>query len=134
MHAALARLLATSGGVFHLGPRPAVRTVITELAAAGWRVSMINARATSNKQALLAEIADTVGFPEWFGHNWDALADALRDAALARADSGQRGLCLIVNHAGALIASDRPAAETLIDICRELSEESLPLLLVVRSR
>ncbi len=31
------------------------------------------------KGALLAALAEAIGAPEWFGNNWDALADALGD-------------------------------------------------------
>lgn len=31
------------------------------------------------KGEVLAELARTIKAPEWFGHNWDALADALGD-------------------------------------------------------
>lgn len=32
-----------------------------------------------DKAGLLARIADALRFPDWFGHNWDALADCLGD-------------------------------------------------------
>ena len=31
------------------------------------------------KETLLRNIAVALGFPEWFGHNWDALEDCLTD-------------------------------------------------------
>src|SRR2546421_813219 len=31
------------------------------------------------KEALLAAIAQSLGFPQWFGANWDALEDCLTD-------------------------------------------------------
>lgn len=34
-----------------------------------------------SKDAILDRFADSLAFPEWFGHNWDALADALMDLA-----------------------------------------------------
>ncbi|MCK6408092.1 MAG: barstar family protein [Thauera sp.] len=33
----------------------------------------------TTKAELLARIAHTLHFPDWFGHNWDALADCLCD-------------------------------------------------------
>ena len=34
-----------------------------------------------DKAALLARIAEALGFPDWFGGNWDALEDCLCDLA-----------------------------------------------------
>ncbi len=31
------------------------------------------------KEAMLAALASSLGFPEWFGGNWDALEDSLTD-------------------------------------------------------
>ena len=31
------------------------------------------------KERLLKAIAEALGFPQWFGHNWDALEDCLTD-------------------------------------------------------
>jgi hypothetical protein len=33
----------------------------------------------SGKGEVLAELARAIAAPDWFGHNWDALADALGD-------------------------------------------------------
>ena len=33
----------------------------------------------SDKAALLARFAAALHFPDWFGHNWDALSDCLTD-------------------------------------------------------
>jgi hypothetical protein len=32
-----------------------------------------------DKETLLRNIADALRFPDWFGHNWDALEDCLAD-------------------------------------------------------
>lgn len=32
-----------------------------------------------NKDEMLDQIGRALAFPEWFGHNWDALADCLLD-------------------------------------------------------
>jgi len=42
----------------------------------------------SDKSALLRTIASALGFPDWFGENWDALEDCLTDLSW-RAAPGQ---------------------------------------------
>lgn len=37
------------------------------------------------KGLVLAEMARVIGSPGWFGHNWDALADALSDLSWRKA-------------------------------------------------
>ena len=41
----------------------------------------------TDKAELLARIARTLRFPDWFGHNWDALADCLCDLSWLPADA-----------------------------------------------
>jgi len=38
-----------------------------------------------SKGEVLAELARAIKAPDWFGHNWDALADALGDLSWSRA-------------------------------------------------
>ena len=46
---------------------------------AGFALFEVDLAEAHNKGALLAALAETMGAPEWFGNNWDALADALGD-------------------------------------------------------
>lgn len=45
----------------------------------GFNVFRIDLAAANNKHALLELIGKAMAFPEWFGHNWDALLDCLAD-------------------------------------------------------
>ena len=47
------------------------------------RIALKGAR---TKDELLAAIAHALGFPEWFGGNWDALEDCLTDLSWREAD------------------------------------------------
>ena len=38
-----------------------------------------------DKGTVLAELARAIAAPDWFGHNWDALADALGDLSWRKA-------------------------------------------------
>src|SRR5687768_554120 len=33
----------------------------------------------ANQESLFATLGDALDFPDWFGHNWDALQDCLKD-------------------------------------------------------
>ena len=40
----------------------------------------------TGSEAAIARIAAALEFPDWFGHNWDALSDALNDLSWRPAD------------------------------------------------
>ena len=50
-------------------------------AARGTRFDLarVDLAGAAGKEALLARLAQALGFPEWFGGNWDALEDCLAD-------------------------------------------------------
>jgi RNAse (barnase) inhibitor barstar len=47
--------------------------------AAGCLVLRVDLAAARDKEAMLDAVAKGLRFPEWFGHNWDALTDCLLD-------------------------------------------------------
>jgi hypothetical protein len=64
--------------------RPGVRAVrrpAAEVVAEARRqgVAAYRVGPAATKAELLADFARALRFPDWVGHNWDALADALRD-------------------------------------------------------
>jgi hypothetical protein len=69
--------------------------------------------AFAHKAVLLNNLASALGFPDWFGHNWDALEDCLTDLSWRDAP----GYVL-------LIESPRPGDDLgiLIDILRSSAE------------
>lgn len=46
---------------------------------AGFSLFEIDLAEAHNKAAVMAALAEAIAAPEWFGNNWDALADALGD-------------------------------------------------------
>lgn len=48
-------------------------------------VRLVAVGPAGSKAALLASIAESVRFPDWFGHNYDALVDLLGDEAYVSA-------------------------------------------------
>jgi len=56
-------------------------------ALAGGGFDLATVALAPGKEAMLASIAATLGFPDWFGGNWDALEDCLTDLSW-RKDGG----------------------------------------------
>ncbi|OIJ65612.1 barstar family protein [Streptomyces mangrovisoli] len=51
-----------------------------------------------DKAGLMDRCARALALPGWFGRNWDALADSLRDRALWPAGAADRGLLVVVRN------------------------------------
>jgi RNAse (barnase) inhibitor barstar len=65
-------------GVHHL-PLGPIDDLVAGASAAGCLVLRADLAAVRDKEKMLDCIAKALRFPEWFGHNWDALADSLMD-------------------------------------------------------
>ncbi|MFI7675798.1 barstar family protein [Actinophytocola sp. NPDC049390] len=93
-------------------------TVTTEAATA----VAVDGRACRTRAAFFAEAARVLDFPPYFGHNWDALVDCLRDAG---------AIDVVVSHAEELLADESPAQfATLLDIAASAAPDGLTLTLV----
>ena len=49
-------------------------------------VHRIDLARVTTKEAFLAAVGEALAFPDWYGHNWDALADCLTDLSWMAAD------------------------------------------------
>ncbi|MEU8267696.1 barstar family protein [Sphaerisporangium sp. NPDC049002] len=78
-------------------PLPRWLTVSTGPAPA-----VVDGRSCQTRAAFFEEAARVLRFPDYFGRNWDALADSLRDAT----SSGN--VALIVDHAEELLSAEPP--------------------------
>jgi RNAse (barnase) inhibitor barstar len=65
-------------GVHHL-PQGDLEPLIAGAGAAGCLVQRVDLSRTCDKDEMLSAIGAALGFPEWFGHNWDAFNDCLLD-------------------------------------------------------
>ncbi|MFC8713703.1 MULTISPECIES: barstar family protein [unclassified Streptomyces] len=50
----------------------------------------------TDKAGLMDRAARALALPDWFGRNWDALADSLGDPSVWPKDAAGRGLLLVV--------------------------------------
>lgn len=71
-------------------------------------------RQLTGKAAMLAALARALDFPDWFGFNWDALADCLAD--LSWHDGG---IALLIDQAGTPETAAPEDWRVLLDILAE---------------
>ena len=94
----LGALLADAGqnGAYFIDvrDREGLEDVAREL---GFAIAAIDFAGCRDKDEVLERFATALRFPDWFGHNWDALADCLGDLSWWPAD----GYLLLLDHAGA---------------------------------
>ena len=111
------------GGVY----RSAVPGLALPAAAAG---RVVHLRGPADKAQFLQAFARSFGFPAWFGHNWDALEEALGDltppsAGLVLRLSGLEGLD--AREAGTV----RALLELLDDVARDWARRGDLLVVLV---
>ena len=112
----------------YLGRDPGVDDHIDDLVARGYDVRVVIAG--GDKAAVLREFTIGLHLPQWFGHNWDALLDALRDL-----ESGDgRPVALVWDRVRALRDSDRHTYADVIDILEQVEGERDDLRVTVIAR
>lgn len=97
---------------------------------AGLQVSEALVRGEPSKESLLGGIAEAMHFPGYFGGNWDALEECLRDLEWLPV----RGYVLVVRDASSLWRLITPTLGTLVEVwlsCAEMwSKAGVPFHLV----
>lgn len=107
---------------------PAAADAVCTLAGSlGLDVTRIDLTGCRTKRELLARLARALEFPDWFGGNWDALADCLGDLGWRPAP----GYVLVLQHADALRAALPDVfdefVEILTDTALEWQDRGVPL-------
>ena len=85
---------------------------------AGLHVTPVDLADCKDKHDALARIAVALQFPEWFGGNWDALADALADLSWLP----EGGQLLLFDNAWDWRERDGEDFAVLLDICGEAAQ------------
>ena len=113
------------GGVYFL-PDDDIDELVEAAAVNRFACLRIDLRDCTGKQEMLLRLADALHFPAHFGHNWDALADALGE--LRRGDVP--GFVLLLEHSEALrraaTADFKTAMEVLQAACRDWAGRRTP--------
>ncbi|MVO87476.1 hypothetical protein GPA10_22600 [Streptomyces sp. p1417] len=75
------------------GPGGPLASVFAAVRGTGWATRTLDLDGVRDKPAFMDRCARALDLPAWFGRNWDALADCLKDPAWV---PGGRGLLLVV--------------------------------------
>jgi hypothetical protein len=118
--------MTPSPGVHRVRLSLPAAAVAETYARAGWVVWFLDGEDCLTKEELLSEIGRVGALPGWFGLNWDALVDQLRE----RSNAAEIGLCVVIDQAEFLGASEA----MLADIVRDLAAEGEPVALCSRAR
>lgn len=111
-----------------LGGHDEVDDHIIDLVSRGYDVRLV--RAGLDKASVLNAFAEGLGFADWFGHNWDALVDALRDLT----NDEDRRIELVWDHVHELRDTAPKTYATALEILEQVAGERSDLHLTVVDR
>lgn len=83
-------------------------------------LSRIDLAGCEDDEALFQRMASHLRFPAWFGYNWDALQDCLRDLSWLP----EGGHALVFEHLVQFRDADEDGFDTLLDILDTVAEEA----------
>ncbi len=85
---------------------------------AGFALRAIQGKKCSTPAGLFTEFARALSFPDYFGHNWDAMEECLADLEWLPA----KGYVLLITDAQAVLPTDEDEYETLLEILSDAGE------------
>ena len=98
-------------------PRGSSTTGVVKVPA-GFLLRTIEGKKCRSASPLFAEFARALSFPEYFGHNWDALEECLADFEWLPA----KGYILLITDAHAVLPDDEEEYETLLEVLSDAGE------------
>jgi len=84
----------------------------------GFTLKVIKGRHCKTPASLFTEFARALKFPDYFGHNWDAMEECLADLEWLPA----KGYVLLVTDAEGVLPEDEEEYETFLEILRDAGE------------
>ena len=104
--------------VYHL-PHAGREDIIAAAEACDSAVFPVDLAGVEDKAGLLAALARGMAFPEWFGGNWDALADCLADLSWRPAE----GYLVLLEHCDLLHARAEADFITALQLFQAAADE-----------
>ena len=125
---ALSTLLANpvQAGVFQLTRE--ARDVARAAEEARLACFLVDIGHAHDKGDFLKKMAQTLRFPDWFGNNWDSLADCLKDLSWLEEDAGaaanapRQGYVLVLEKSKHFGAAHRHEFEEAMDLLGEVAD------------
>jgi hypothetical protein len=108
---------ATQGGAYFVDARDRV-ALIEAANGLSFAVLPVDFTGCQGKAPALEAIAQALRFPDWFGDNWDALADCLDDLSWLPAD----GYLLLLEHCDAWREAEPEEFGVLLEILNETAQ------------
>ena len=84
----------------------------------GFALRIVNGRHCRTPAKLFAEFAQALEFPNYFGHNWDALEECLADLEWLPA----KGYIVLITDAECVLPGNDEEYETFLEILRDAGE------------
>ena len=108
---------AERAGIYHM---PFAADLALEEAAESLDYPMhrVDLSKVTDKAGFLAAIGSALNFPDWYGHNWDALADCLTDLSWMAAD----GYVIVLDHADTFAAACPTDFATALSIFQDAAD------------
>jgi RNAse (barnase) inhibitor barstar len=118
-------------GRYRLTGPVSLREAYDGIGAAGWSAGVIHGREIDGRTDMFEQFATAHKFPDWFGGNWDAFVDCLRDLSWLPGD----GVAVLWQHyamfAAALPELAERVDEILDDVIVQRTEIDVPPLFVL---
>ena len=99
----------------------------------GWPAAIWMAAASSTNGSLLEETAKAMAFPDYFGHNWDALEECMTELTWIEGE----GCVLLYDHVALLVAQHAEVWATFYAILQSAvaywQERSRPFSVLLRN-
>ncbi|MGH3414164.1 MAG: barstar family protein [Marmoricola sp.] len=105
-----------------------VRQVRHSVEHAGWRFAWVDGLTHQDKTGFLKEVGAALSFPGWYGENFDALADCLRD--VSGPDRG--GTVVLWDCWGPFARGDRSAFDVAVDVLRKRAADTPSFTVLLR--
>jgi hypothetical protein len=128
----LTTLLDHPSGVYRLITRKRPAPILTMITDWGWYAGYINGKEVNDKRAFLLAAGSALAFPAYYGRNWDAFEEMVRDLDWLRAP----GYVILYDYVYRFAAHQPDAWQTALSIlhnaCATWQAEGIPFYVLLR--